>query len=859
MDESERTRIVDAPESTLKISPGGGKGDAEKTILVGGQGPGPSVSPGAPGTAPLLKGWDLVRRFPATGGEADVFLVRREGQLRILKLYRLGIKPKMEVLERLSRLSGAHPDFFVQILEQGHHPDSNRFFEVQEYFPLGTLRELAGQRKLAVDEVKRVIEKLSRALFALHESGILHLDLKPANILIRSIEPLDVVLTDFGIASILDEEFSKKMTDIKGTSLYQSPESLSGIVGAKSDWWSLGIILLELLQGKHPFDGLQRQVIYYRLTTAGIPIPTSLDRRWINILKGFLTRNPDIRWGTSEVRQWLEGSEVRTFFDDEIPTGDVEALTAGFDARFRKLEVPFSFLGKRFFSFEELLRAFAATPEGWVQAKVHIARGQIARWLEDNGDQERADKLSGLVDSENDPDRMLFKTLYTFFPELPLVWYGRIVDRRAILELFARVCESEVTPEEQKLLDILFTGDLLKDHQALAGQTPPDLEDLNRFLQSMVRTELRNFPTVERARILLFVLQSSFLPEKAFPYLQNALSGDREFQMILQSAGAKGFSDFAQKSGIWKKGDDVVWKLVSELYSRSSPVATQALDVLPTESAALATAVGKDRSLSDLIMSIVLQTAMDSDMFDRWRNLLKNHRWLDALARAAYGVPDETTSENFLENKLVAKSLLGRWDRLREYVLPQFFYSLKEGRILPPAQIQVVRRLLPQPWVLPPKFGSLRVWEDLHDHVQELPPNGLRISCFDDLVAVKRQFVQSVSLWYQSQIGTLGAFLCCMLLYHYERFDFFVILAGLCFLISTFWPWAREIDWLARFRGSKPFEAAIDDAMVTSSKSPKPFNHLNRVGFFMLVLRLSFLHPDFLYFVSEAWKMYSKT
>lgn len=200
-----------------------------------------------------LQGFNILRQFEARGGEADIFLVKTGDDEGILKLYRFGINPKMEIVQAMLALSREHPKQFVQIQFFGYHPETRRFFELQEYIREGSLVEYLARTPEGVEEtiILAFLRQTCEILSILHANNILHLDLKPGNILLRHADPLEIVLTDFGIASILQKDFSKKMTEVKGTSLFQSPESIAGVVGRPSDWWSLGMIILEMLTGKN--------------------------------------------------------------------------------------------------------------------------------------------------------------------------------------------------------------------------------------------------------------------------------------------------------------------------------------------------------------------------------------------------------------------------------------------------------------------------------------------------------------------------------------------------------------------------------------------------------------------------------
>ena len=83
--------------------------------------------------------------------------------------------------------------------------------------------------------------------------------------------------------------------NLKGTPLYWSPEAFTQIVGRESDFWSLGIIVLEILLGRHPLSGLDMRIIMYTLSTRGIKVPKEIPARYSLLLKGLLTRDPHRR------------------------------------------------------------------------------------------------------------------------------------------------------------------------------------------------------------------------------------------------------------------------------------------------------------------------------------------------------------------------------------------------------------------------------------------------------------------------------------------------------------------------------------------------------------------------------------
>src|SRR5207245_2666709 len=120
----------------------------------------------------------------------------------------------------------------------------------------------------------------------------------------RSRHPLDLVLTDFGIASRL--EGSRRFTSASRTLHYASPEAGGNMVLPASDYWSLGMIVVEMLAGHHPFADVAEERVKVHIATRPVPL-LGVEGAWKVLCQGLLTRNPDQRWGKAEIDRWLAG------------------------------------------------------------------------------------------------------------------------------------------------------------------------------------------------------------------------------------------------------------------------------------------------------------------------------------------------------------------------------------------------------------------------------------------------------------------------------------------------------------------------------------------------------------------------
>jgi serine/threonine-protein kinase len=150
--------------------------------------------------------------------------------------------------------------------------------EFVDGLPLGNIVEAKGA--LAIDRTVRLVDQVLSAMGYAHKRGLVHRDIKPSNILVQSIEGEEYAkVMDFGIAKILGSEKLRTATGAKmGTLAYMSPEHVRSPkhVDARSDIYSLGVVLFELLTGCVPFDAETEYELMRRIVQEAPPDPRSL-------------------------------------------------------------------------------------------------------------------------------------------------------------------------------------------------------------------------------------------------------------------------------------------------------------------------------------------------------------------------------------------------------------------------------------------------------------------------------------------------------------------------------------------------------------------------------------------------------
>ncbi|WP_085314877.1 protein kinase domain-containing protein [Derxia lacustris] len=230
---------------------------------------------------PDIPGYRLVRKL-GEGGMSLVYLAEREsdGSEVVLKLLPINDKTLGETLQRFiqeySTISQVDHPCVARIFEQGF---TQRYaYIAMEHFPGGDLRGMI-KAGMTPEMAQSTLIRIAGALAAIHKLGIVHRDMKPDNVMLRRDGAL--VLADFGIAKHLENALMKtRHGEVYGTPYYISPEqAVGGAVDTRSDLYSLGVMLHEMLTGKKPYYADNAQGLLYQHVHAPIPrLPAALAR-----------------------------------------------------------------------------------------------------------------------------------------------------------------------------------------------------------------------------------------------------------------------------------------------------------------------------------------------------------------------------------------------------------------------------------------------------------------------------------------------------------------------------------------------------------------------------------------------------
>jgi len=247
-----------------------------------------------------------------SGGSGSVWLVRDERSARDVALKvvpregKAGSRAEREV-EAATRLR--HPRCLRALaLER----DDRHVYVAYEYIPGHTLRQALRHGELddadAVEAGAQVLEALAHA----HSKGVVHRDVKPANVMLEEAEDVSVRVLDFGLAQLEEADTLTAVGDVPGTLAYIAPERLAGrdATGA-ADVWSVGVYLWEALAGRHPFWAIS-PLETARRVAAGAPslvaLRPDLPRRLTATVDAMLSPAPGRRPAAKEAAADLRTS-----------------------------------------------------------------------------------------------------------------------------------------------------------------------------------------------------------------------------------------------------------------------------------------------------------------------------------------------------------------------------------------------------------------------------------------------------------------------------------------------------------------------------------------------------------------------
>lgn len=233
------------------------------------------------------------------------------------------VQDRVDRFEREARAAGrlSHPNTMTvyDVAQEG-----NRYYMAMEYLDGHTLRnEVDTRGALPTDEALKIAKEVLRGLSHAHKEGVVHRDIKPDNIQILSSGQIKI--TDFGIARLTFQPNITMDGQVFGTPSYMSPEQVrGGEIDARSDIFSLGIVLYEMVAGQKPFQGDNVISITHAIMNYEPTQPSQANYALWGVIQRALDKSPSLRFKDADemiraIERVEEGDTVVNPYQAQMP------------------------------------------------------------------------------------------------------------------------------------------------------------------------------------------------------------------------------------------------------------------------------------------------------------------------------------------------------------------------------------------------------------------------------------------------------------------------------------------------------------------------------------------------------------
>jgi serine/threonine protein kinase/Flp pilus assembly protein TadD len=230
----------------------------------------------------------------------------RLGRTVALKFLPASLTSDADAKERFVREAQAasgldHPN--ICTIHEIDETETGQMFICMSCYEGEVLKSRIARGQLPIDEAVGIADRIARGLGKAHSRGIVHRDIKPANVFIT--EDGEVKLLDFGLAKLADQTGVTKIGTTVGTVTYLSPEQARGQeVDHRTDIWSLGVVLYEMLAGRPPFQSTNEQALIYAILNEEPPrlgdLRSETPRELAQVVERAMSKDPSFRYEDAE-------------------------------------------------------------------------------------------------------------------------------------------------------------------------------------------------------------------------------------------------------------------------------------------------------------------------------------------------------------------------------------------------------------------------------------------------------------------------------------------------------------------------------------------------------------------------------
>lgn len=356
----------------------------------------------------IVKGqtYKNIKCLSTESGEAEVFLVEKEGKQFVLKLY----YPKFEMRHEVMKVV-LNMDFevVVKLFDYGktYYDGKYRDYELMEYVGEGTLDKFGVDGNM--DLFRKIALQAAAALQYCHNYNIIHKDVKPANFFFRDKKKGRIALGDFGISSIIKDNEDMHRTTQARTPVYAAPEMYTDVIDGMVDitpavdFYSLGITLMAIWKGEKPLSNNERMMVKNK-SFGKLPGVDELPERVKMIVQGLTTVNIQNRWGYEQVESWFKGESPEVDYSSPF-------------LRYKSFIVD----PEKNIIAENLVQLVPLLLDNPTLAEGYLYNGKITAWLEQSGNVKLSLMINEIVKYRypNDRHAGLMSAVYAMQPTFP--------------------------------------------------------------------------------------------------------------------------------------------------------------------------------------------------------------------------------------------------------------------------------------------------------------------------------------------------------------------------------------------------------------------------------------------------------
>ncbi|NNE47483.1 MAG: protein kinase [Rhodothermales bacterium] len=243
--------------------------------------------------------YEIIEQLGA-GGMGVVYKARDTKLDRIvaLKFLPVAVSTDAAVKERFiqeAKAASSLDDPYICTIHDVAEAEDGQLFIVMAFYDGNTLKYTIDDMTMSAAEACSIARQMALGLGAAHDAGIVHRDVKPANVMVTS--KGRVKLLDFGVAKLGESSMLTREGSTIGTAAYMSPEQARGeSVDSRSDIWSIGVVLYEMLSGGRPFGGPYEAAIAYSILNEEPAPLTDVPEEIVNIVSKALSKDVDTRY-----------------------------------------------------------------------------------------------------------------------------------------------------------------------------------------------------------------------------------------------------------------------------------------------------------------------------------------------------------------------------------------------------------------------------------------------------------------------------------------------------------------------------------------------------------------------------------